>query len=186
MSQPALARAARAECTLRDAGAADLPAIQRIYAHHVETGFGSFEEVPPDRAEMERRWRALVDLGRPYLVAERGGEVLGFAYAASYRLRVGYRHSVEDSIYIAEGAIGDGVGRALLAELIERCTELGLRQMVAVIGDSGNEASIRLHEALGFVRVGAFRAVGYKFGRWVDTVLMQRALGDGEHSDPTG
>ncbi|TDQ84459.1 phosphinothricin acetyltransferase [Dongia mobilis] len=173
---------------LRPALAADLPAIQAIYAHHVLTGSASFEELPPDVAEMTRRWQAIQAAGLPYLVAEdqfgAGAGIAGYAYAGPYRPRAAYRFTVEDSIYLAPQAQGRGIGRALLARIIDDATALGLRQMIAVIGDSANQASVGLHRALGFDSVGTFRAVGFKFGRWVDSVLMQRALGAGATTQP--
>ena len=165
---------------LADAGPAHTAQIQVIYAHWVLHGLASFEEVPPDSVEMGRRRETIQDLGLPYLVAEENGAVLGFAYAGPYRPRSAYRFTVEDSVYVAASAHGKGIGRRLLGELIARAEGLGRRQMLAVIGDSGNEPSIRLHEALGFRRAGVFQSVGFKFGRWVDTVLMQRALGPGD------
>src|SRR4029077_2361511 len=165
---------------IADAAPAHLPAIHRIYAHWVLHGLASFEEVPPEIAEMDRRRLSVQELGLPYLVAHDGGEVLGFAYAGPYRPRSGYRFTVEDSVYVAPGTHGRGIGRRLLSEVIARAESAGRRQMLAVIGDSGNASSIRLHEALGFRRVGVFQSAGFKFGRWVDTVLMQRALGPGD------
>jgi L-amino acid N-acyltransferase YncA len=170
---------------LRPAVEGDLAAIQRLYAHHVTTGSASFEETPPDLPEMICRWRAIADAGLPYLVAERAGEVLGYAYAGPYRPRSAYRFSVEDSIYLAPAAQGQGLGKALLSRLITDCEALGKRQMIAVIGDSANLASVNLHRALGFRPTGTFEAIGFKFGRWVDSVLMQRALGPGSGSLPT-
>ena len=169
---------------LRAASEGDLPAIARIYAHHVLTGFGSFEEAPPDLAELDRRRRDVAARGLPYLVAEAGGAIVGFAYASPYRARSAYRYTLEDSVYVAEGATRRGNGRALLATLIEHCTALGFRQMVAVIGDNANAASIGLHQALGFVPAGRLAAIGFKRGRWIDSVLMQRALGPGSESPP--
>jgi phosphinothricin acetyltransferase len=169
---------------LRDAVAADLPAVHSIYGHHVRHGLASFEEVPPDLAELARRRDDIVARGLPYLVAEHDGAVCAYAYAAPYRPRSAYRFTVEDSVYVAPDATGRGFGRAALAELIRRCENLDLRQMIAVIGDSGNVASIKLHERLGFRPVGIFSAVGFKFGRWVDSVLMQRALGGGDGTLP--
>ena len=169
---------------IRDAEAADTTAIQRIYAHHVLNGLGSFEGTAPDEAEMARRRAAITARGLPYLVAEHGGRVRGFAYCAPYRTRVSYRNTVEDSIYVAPDAQRLGIGRTLLATLIERCTALGYRQMIAVIGGSNNESSIGLHEALGFRHAGTLTAVGWKLGGWVDTVLLQRALGPGADSPP--
>ena len=169
---------------VRAAEEEDFPAIQAIYAHHVLTGFASFEETPPDVAELKRRWQAIVGEGLPYLVATVDGALLGYAYAGRYRARSAYRFSVEDSVYVALDAGGRGIGRTLLDTLIARCTEAGRRQMIAIIGDSGNTASIALHRACGFTLVGAFRDVGLKRGRWVDTVLMQRALGPGGSTLP--
>jgi L-amino acid N-acyltransferase YncA len=162
-----------------------MPAVQRIYAHHVLTGLASFEETPPEVAEMTRRWTAIVDAGLPYVCAVERDELLGYAYAGPYRPRSAYRFSVEDSIYLAPGAIGRGIGRALLTTLITRCTEIGKRQMIAVIGDSANLASIELHRACGFRAVGTFTSIGFKHGRWVDSVLMQRPLGAGADTLPS-
>jgi L-amino acid N-acyltransferase YncA len=168
-----------AEITIRDAADADLPAITRIYAHHVRFGLGSFEEEPPPLEEMARRYREVLARNLPYLVAATpSGGVLGYAYAGPYRARPAYRFSVEDSVYVAADAGRQGIGRRLVAALIERCARAGFRQMVAVIGDSGNAASIALHEQLGFRLAGTLEAIGFKHGRWVDTVLMQRALGE--------
>jgi len=166
--------------TLRDAEEHDLPAVQAIYAHHVETGLGSFEENPPGLSEMTRRFHAIRERGMPYLVAELEGGVRGYAYVATYRPRSAYRHTVENSIYVAPDWQGKGIAAALLSALIERCTRSGYRQMVAVIGDSGNRPSVALHERLGFRLVGTLKSVGRKHGRWVDTVLMQRTLGEGD------
>ncbi len=162
--------------TVRPARAGDLDSIQRIYAHHVETGFASFEEVAPDLAEMTRRFEVLTGGGFPYLVAEGGGAVLGYAYAGPYRPRSAYRFTLEDSVYVDPAATGRGVGRALLARLIEEARTKGFRQIVAVIGDSGNAASIGLHRAMGFADRGVLENVGLKKGRWLDSVLMQLAL----------
>lgn len=171
--------------SIRPAAAADFDAIQRIYAHHVRTGLASFEEVAPDVAELMRRWRAIADAGLPYLCAfDTDGALAGYAYAGAYRPRSAYRFTVEDSVYVAPGAGGRGIGRALLRQLIEICASLGKRQIIAVIGDSGNVASIALHRACGFELTGTFRAIGFKHGRWVDSVLMQRALGPGSDSNP--
>jgi phosphinothricin acetyltransferase len=171
---------------IRPVEAADMAAVQAIYMHHVLHGFASFEETPPDPAELTRRWRAIVDAGLPYLcVPDEAGAILGYAYAGPYRPRSAYRFSVEDSVYVAPGAAGRGVGRALLGRLIDICTGLGKRQMIAVIGDSGNAASIGLHRACGFELTGTFKSIGFKHGRWVDSVLMQRALGQGDTTLPT-
>jgi L-amino acid N-acyltransferase YncA len=170
---------------LREARPGDGAALQRIYGHHVLHGFGSFEEIPPEVEEMERRRATVQDDGLPYLVAEAEGQVLGFAYAGRYRPRSAYRFTVEDSVYVAPDATGWGIGRRLLAEVIARAEALGMRQMIAVIGDSGNLGSIRLHERLGFQRAGLFTAVGWKRERWLDSVLMQRSLGPGRDRPPT-
>ena len=170
---------------VRDATAADLPVIQAIYAHHVCFGLASFEEVPPDVAELARRRDDIVARGLPYVVVEKDKVVRAYAYAAPYRTRSGYRYAVEDSIYVAPEAVGQGLGRVALMELIERCERLDLRQMIAVIGDSGNSASIRLHERLGFRHVGTLTAVGFKLGRWVDSVIMQRSLGRAASCSPS-
>jgi len=173
-----------ADPILRDVVQADIPAIADIYAHHVLHGLASFEETAPDAVEMAARFAALKAKSMPYICVTAGDRILGYAYAGPYRPRVAYRHTVEDSIYLAPGQEGRGLGRLLLAELIGRCTGMGLRQMVAVIGDSGNLGSIGLHRALGFREVGTLRSVGFKFGRWVDSVFMQRALGEGDASLP--
>lgn len=172
------------EPSIRDAIGADLPAITAIYAHHVLSGCASFEEVPPTVEEMSARRGGVLKLGAPYLVAELDGRIAGFAYANTYRARPAYRHTIEDSVYVAHDALGRGVGGALLAELIRRCEAGPWRQMIAVIGDSANTGSIAVHRKLGFEMTGTFRAVGFKFGRWVDSVLMQRPLGDGDATLP--
>jgi L-amino acid N-acyltransferase YncA len=165
--------------SIRPATPADIPAITRIYAHAVRHGTASFELEPPDEAEMMRRPRGLLDGGYPYLVAEIDGAVAGYAYAGPYRTRPAYRYTVENSIYIAPEAHRRGVGRALLDRLIGECEARNYRLMIAVIGDSAQAPSIELHRAAGFKMVGAFEAVGYKFNRWLDSVLMQRPLGKG-------
>jgi phosphinothricin acetyltransferase len=175
-----------AQVRLREAVAGDMAQIAAIYAHHVRTGVASFEEVPPDGAEMARRHAAVTAAGMPYLVAERDGRVVGYAYAARYRERTAYRYTVEDSVYVADGAARGGIGRMLLVALIERCTALGYRQMVAVIGDSANAGSIGLHASLGFRAAGVLPSVGFKLGRWVDSVIMTRALGEGDQAPPAG
>jgi phosphinothricin acetyltransferase len=167
---------------IRPAEPRDIPAVTRIYAHAVRYGTASFELDPPDEAEMGRRCRALVDGGYPYLVAENDDEVAGYAYAGPYRARPAYRFTVEDSVYIAPDRQRRGVGRALLDRLLVESEARGFRQMIAVIGDSAQTPSIELHRAAGFRLVGTFEAVGFKFGRWFDSVLMQKPLGDG--SDP--
>lgn len=164
---------------VRDTIDADLAAITRIYAHHVLHGTGSFELEPPGEAEIARRRAVVIEAGWPYLVAEDEGHIVGYAYANQYRPRPAYRFCVEDSVYVDARLQRGGAGRALVGELIERCTAIGARQMIAVIGDSANAASIGLHRALGFETVGVLRDTGWKFGRWLDTVYMQRALGQG-------
>lgn len=166
---------------IRPATEADMAAVTAIYAHHVRTSVATFELEPPDVAEMTRRYAALCDKGLPWLVAEEDGEVGGYAYAGPYRTRPAYDWTLEDSIYIRADRIGRGLGRALLAPLIERCADLGYRQMVAVIGGGpdDNPGSAALHRACGFQPVGVLNAVGWKFGRWVDSLLMQRPLGPG-------
>ncbi|MGQ9368512.1 GNAT family N-acetyltransferase [Azospirillum sp. A39] len=172
--------------SVRSATADDAAALQAIYAHHVLNGLASFEVEPPGTAEMEARRRSVVERGMPYLVAEREGAVLGYAYVGPYRLRPAYRWTVENSIYVRADCVGSGVGRRLLGDLLDEAERRGFRQIIAVIGDSGNRASIGLHASLGFEPVGVLRAVGFKFGRWVDSVLMQRDLGDGSRSLPPG
>lgn len=169
---------------VRNATDDDLADISRIYAFHVENGLASFEETPPSVDEMARRLAAVRAQGLPYLVAECGGGVRGYAYATCYRDRSAYRYSVESSVYVDRDWVRRGVANALLQELILRCTAAGRRQMIAVIGDSGNVASIGLHARHGFRVAGMLPSVGYKFGRWVDSILMVLALGDGDHSHP--
>jgi phosphinothricin acetyltransferase len=167
---------------VRESTAGDVITISRIYAHYVKHGTATFEIAPPAAEEIARRRGSIVAEGLPYLVAESRDGVAGYAYASLYRPRPAYRFTVEDSIYIHPEYVRKGIGRLLLAELIRRC-ELGpWRQMVAVIGDSGNTPSIRLHEEMGFRRAGAFQSVGWKLGRWLDTVLMQRQLGVGDQA----
>lgn len=169
---------------IRAATSDDAGALAAIYGHHVLHGFGTFEEEPPSPAEMETRRAAVVAKGLPYLVAEDGGQVLGFAYAAPFRPRAAYRYTVEDSVYIAPEAVGRGVGKAVLSAAIGACEALGVRQVVAVIGDSGNAASIGLHRSLGFVDAGVGRSFGFKHGRWVDIVWMQKSLNGGDETAP--
>jgi phosphinothricin acetyltransferase len=170
--------------SIRPATAADIPAITAIYAHAVNTGTASFELEAPSEAEMARRMTTLFDGGYPYIAATAGGTLVGYAYAGPYRPRPAYRFAVEDSIYVDQTAQRRGVGRALLEHLIAESELRGFRQMVAIIGDSANAPSIELHRTLGFRMVGAFENVGYKFGRWLDSVMMQRALGDGASTQP--
>lgn len=169
---------------IRSSNDGDIAAIAAIYRYHVLHGLASFEEIPPEPAEIASRRREIVARGLPYLVAERSGRVLGYCYAGPYRPRSAYRFTLEDSIYIDEAETGRGLGRALLRSLLDRCAELGYRQMVAVVGGSDTWPSIRLHAALGFTQVGVLPAVGFKFGGWVDIVLMQRALGCGATTLP--
>lgn len=172
------------ELILRDARESDMPAVQAIYAHHVIHGTASFELEPPTLEQMLQRRADICANGLPYLVAERDGEVVGYAYATPYRPRPAYRFTVEDSVYVREGMAGFGIGHALLAAVIQHCTASGRRQMVAIIGNSENSASIRLHTRLGFRQVGVFESVGFKHGRWLDTVIMQRELGEGASTTP--
>jgi phosphinothricin acetyltransferase len=169
---------------LRAATLADLPAIQAIYAHHVLHGLASFEIEPPSVAELRRRFDAITGGGYPYLVAGDGETVIGYAYASVYRTRPAYRYTVEDSVYVSPAHIGRGIGRQLLTRLIDDCERRGYRQMLAVIGDSANAASIELHRACGFRHSGTLRSVGLKFGRWVDSVIMQRELGESDRTVP--
>ena len=169
---------------LRSAGPADIPAITRIYAHAVRYGTASFELEPPDEAEMARRQAALIDGGFPYLAAELDGAIAGYAYAGPYRARPAYRWTVEDSIYVAPQAHRRGIGRVLLDRLVAECTARDFRQMIAEIGDSQNAPSIELHRVAGFRLVGTFENVGFKFDRWLDSVLMQRLLGTGASAAP--
>jgi L-amino acid N-acyltransferase YncA len=164
---------------VRDARDGDMVEIQTIYAHHVLHGTASFEEEAPPLAEMLRRRAEVLARGLPYLVAEREGEVVGYSYATPYRTRSAYRYSVENSVYVSHARQRAGIGHALLTELIARCEQGDWRQMIAVIGDSAHAASIGLHARLGFRTVGTLEAVGFKFGRWLDSVLMQRPLGAG-------
>ena len=172
------------DVSIRPATPADIPAITHIYAHAVRHGTASFELEPPDEAEMNARQQTLLRSGYPYLVAEADGTVAGYAYAGPYRARPAYRFSVENSVYVAPEAHRRGIGRLLLAALIAECEARGYRLMIAVIGDSAQTPSIELNRAAGFKLVGAFEGVGYKFDRWLDTVLMQRALGKGSSAPP--
>ena len=169
---------------IRDSRPDDVTDIQRIYAHHVQTGTASFEEVAPDAGTMAERRQAVLDMGAPYIVAEVNGVVHGYAYATGFRPRLAYRYTVENSIYVEPEATGMGIGSQLLSTLIERCTDLGYRQMVAVIGGSQNLASINVHKRHGFDEAGHLKSTGFKFGAWVDTVIMQRALGPGDDTLP--
>jgi L-amino acid N-acyltransferase YncA len=169
---------------LRPATLADIPAITAIYAHAVRHGTASFELEPPTEAEMTRRMQAVLDGKFPYLAAEIDGKLAGYAYASLYRTRPAYRFTVENSVYVAADMHRRGIGKALLQRLIEECTARGYRQMIAVIGDSDQAASIGVHKACGFEPAGNLRSIGWKFGKWLDTPLMQRALGDGAKTRP--
>ena len=169
---------------IRDFIPDDLETVTQIYAHHVLHGTATFEETPPSLDEMTHRYQKVRALGLPWLVAEADGVVSGFAYAAPFRERSAYRFTLEDSVYVDAAHHQRGVGRALLTELVARCEALGYRQMIAAIGDTANHASIGLHGALSFQRAGVYQKVGLKFGRWLDVVLMQRSLGEGDRSLP--
>jgi phosphinothricin acetyltransferase len=170
---------------VRPALPADVPAMQAIYSHHVLHGLASFEEEPPSLEEMRRRFDDVRARGLPWLAADFGGALAGYGYCAPYRARSAYRFALEDSVYVRAGSEGRGVGGALLGALIRECEGLGYRQVVAVIGDSANAASINLHASFGFLRVGTLRSVGFKFGRWVDSVLMQRPISAGDARPPS-
>ena len=162
--------------TIRSAQVKDFVSIQSIYSIEVREHTATFEITPPDMEEMITRWRHITDIDLPYLVAEIDGNVVGYAYASSYRTRPAYSHTVEDSVYVVRDKHRRGLGRILLAELIRRCGDLGKRQMIAIIGDSRHNASIRLHESAGFRYVGTLKQVGWKLDRWIDSVIMQRSL----------
>lgn len=169
---------------IRPAADGDVAAIRDIYAYHVLHGLASFEIEPPSVEEIARRRAHLIAGGYPYFVAERVGDIVGYAYAGPYRTRPGYRYTAENSVYVRQDSVGRGVGRLLLDALIPACEQRGLRQLVAIIGDSANHASIELHRRAGFAMIGTIRSAGFKSGRWVDTVLMQRALGPGDSTRP--
>lgn len=169
---------------IRRATRAEIPDIQAIYAHHVLSGTGTFEEAPPSVEEMERRFADAEGRGWPWLVAADASGILGYAYFSQYRDRSAYRYCAEDSIYVREDVRGQGVGKSLVAALLSAAAAAGFRQMIAVIGDEENAASIGVHASLGFRRVGVLRAAGLKFGRWLDVVLMQRALGTADADIP--
>jgi phosphinothricin acetyltransferase len=177
--------ASPAPFVIRDCQPGDIPAIAAIYAHYVATSLATFDENPPSAEEMAQRRAEVHDAGLPFIVAVSGdGQLRGYAYAAAFRRRTGYRYTLEDSIYVDPAATRHGIGSALLAALIERCAAAGYRQLVAVIGDTAHTASIGLHQKLGFTQIGVLPAIGFKFGRWVDVVLMQRALGPGAAAAP--
>jgi L-amino acid N-acyltransferase YncA len=176
---------AGAETVIRPATEADIRAMSAIYSHHVLHGTGTFELEPPDEADFARRWSAIRERGQPWIVAEEGQEVVGYAYAGPFRTRPAYDWIVEDSVYVRADRCGNGIGSALLRELITRCTATGYRQMVALIGDSENSGSVRLHRRAGFIQVGLFASVGWKRDRWLDVVMMQLPLGSGDR-EPAG
>lgn len=183
-NQPAKPSTAPLKVRIRVATEKDMAATQEIYSHYVLHSTASFEEEPPTVAEMTARWQRVQSRGLPYLVATHRNQVVGYAYAGPFRERSGYRYTIEDSVYVSEDFRGRDVGNELMTELIERCTALGFRQMIAVIGDSTNASSLALHSRHGFFVVGALSSTCFKFGRWVDAVLMQRILGDGDNSLP--
>jgi L-amino acid N-acyltransferase YncA len=170
--------------TIRPSHDTDLPAITAIYAHHVLHGTGTFETTPPSEAEMAARRADVLAKGLPWLVAEEDGRVLGYAYCQWFKPRPAYRFSAEDSIYLHREAGGKGLGRSLLGELAFQAEAAGIRKLIAVIGDSGNAASIGVHRSLGFSQVGVFKSCGWKFGKWLDIVLMEKSLGEGDTSPP--
>lgn len=176
----------KTEIIVRASTEADMPSITAIYAQSVREETASFELTPPDLAEMTRRRAAIVETDLPYLVAELAGALAGYAYASPFHPRPAYAHSVENTVYVAPAAQRRGVGRTLLTALIEACAARGFRQMIAVVGGSDHVASIALHKALGFSQVGVFKSVGYKHGRWLDTVYLQRPLGAGDTTPPDG
>jgi len=184
MSAPLPLAASEPPVLLREAREEDMAAVEMIYGYYVRSGLASFEEEAPDLKELLRRRAEVLGRGLPYLVAEQEDRIVGFAYAGPYRARSAYRFTVEDSIYIDQRMLRRGIGRLLLAALVERCTALGYRQMVAVIGDSANESSVGAHRAHGFTEAGRLSAVGFKLGRWVDCIIMQRPLGAGSSTNP--
>lgn len=188
MTAPASTQAGRTsdteQVTIRNATFDDIAQIQQIYAHHVLSSTATFEETPPTEQEMRERVEKVRSLGLPWLVAEREGRIVGYCYASQYRPRPAYRFTVENSIYLADGESGKGIGQQLLAALIQRCEQGPWRQMIAVIGGTQNQSSISLHRKLGFNHVGTQPDTGYKFGQWIDVVFMQRALGPGGATPP--
>lgn len=172
------------DTTIREATPEDIPQVQEIYAHHVRSSTATFEETPPTIEEMMQRLQKVREQGLPWLVAEQGDQIIGYAYATLYRPRPAYRYTIEDSIYVAEGESGKGIGHQLLASLIEHCERGPWRQMIAVIAGTQNQGSISVHRKLGFAHVGTQPDTGYKFGQWIDVVFMQRALGPGGSTEP--
>jgi L-amino acid N-acyltransferase YncA len=181
-----VSRAPGSQVVIRDAEPTDMDDVQRIYAYHVLQSTATFEETPPDVIEMQSRLAHVKSQGTPWLVAEMDNEIVGYCYAALYRPRVAYRFTLEDSIYLAEGQGGKGLGKALLGALIERCEQGPWRQMIAVIAGTNNVGSIALHRSHGFTHAGTQVATGYKFKQWIDVVFMQRALGEGSTTPPWG
>jgi L-amino acid N-acyltransferase YncA len=171
---------------LRPGAEADLPAITALYGHHVLHGTGTFETTPPTEADMATRRKDVLARGLPYLVAEQEGRVLGFAYCQWFKPRPAYRYSAENSIYLHPDAAGRGIGRQLLTALAQQAEAVGIRKLIAVIGDSANQASIGVHRSVGFKPVGTIQSCGWKFGRWLDIVLMEKVLGDGDNTPPDG
>jgi phosphinothricin acetyltransferase len=184
MNPPDKEGRASAAIEIRDSTQTDIAAIHAIYAHYVRHGSATFEEVPPAIDELVLRRASILERGLPFIVAESAGRVVGYSYATAFHSRAAYRYTIEDSIYVAHGLGGHGIGSALLRELVARCEAGPWRQMIAVIGDSGNGASIALHRRMGFRPVGTLNSTGFKFGRWVDVVLMQRPLGAGDATPP--
>ena len=172
------------QAIIRPSKAADVAAVAEIYGYHVVNGLASFELLAPSADEIAKRRADVIGKNFPYIVAELDGKVVGYAYASLYRTRPAYRHTLENSVYVHKDYNRRGIGKLLIEALVEACEKIGCRQMVAVIGDSGNESSIRLHASCGFEMVGTMKAVGFKFGRWVDSVYMQRAIGDGQNTLP--
>lgn len=162
----------------------DVPAITAIYAHHVLNGTGTFETIPPTPEDMAARRADVLSKELPYLIAEQDGQILGFAYCTWFKPRPAYRYSAEDSIYMADGARGQGAGKQLLAALAKEAEAAGIRKLIAVIGDSANQGSVRVHEAIGFSPVGVLKSCGWKFGKWLDVVLMEMPLGGGDSTSP--
>ena len=173
----------KAPVLVRDSLESDVAEIQAIYAHHVLHGTASFELTPPTLDEMRQRRADVVAKNLPYLVAEQNGQVVGYAYVTLYRPRPAYRFTVEDSVYVRDGLAGQGIGSLLLSEIIKICTAKGYRQLMAVVGDA-SPPSVSLHQRHGFTLAGTFKSVGYKFGAWRDTAMLQRPLGDGDSTDP--
>ena len=169
---------------IREANVQDAGGIRDIYSHYVLNGLSSFELMPPDEDEMRRRIERVKERGHLFLTAETDDEISGYAYASTYRQREAYNHTLENSIYVSPGCVRQGIGMRLLSDLVKVCDQLGVRQLIAVIGDSDNHASINLHAKCGFNQVGLLPSTGYKYGRWVDTVLLQRGIGEGDSKPP--